>query len=236
MIKRIKISNGELGEQAVQAASRRKLPPIDPEDEAAILLYASAGLTVENAINHFLSQKGSEIPLPEYRRAVQHKGDLATAIRELLKQLPSAEGAIPFEQMQRLYCYDDPDSEGLDIDASKRETLWNFKFSPTAVRETLTQWLKLLGELNERAGKGRPPITAQKDFVRELADWWRREVLADASASLGSSRADHVPPKRSVKSQRGLFATFVQTAATGIPGNQYLNWDQAIREISEEKR
>ena len=59
MIKRIKISNDldrELGEQAVQAASRRKLPPIDPEDEAAILLYASAGLTVENAVSRIRAE------------------------------------------------------------------------------------------------------------------------------------------------------------------------------------
>ena len=79
------------------------------------------------------------------------------------------------------------------------------------------------------------PLRQQIDFVRELANWWRQEVKADITASLGSSRADYKTPQPK-KSQRGLFAQFIQTAAEGIPGNEGLSWDRAIRRISEEKR
>jgi len=199
-------------------------------------LYASAGQTVENAINHFLSQRGFEIPIAEFRDTVNPRGYLATAIKKLLKQLPSEEDTVPFTHMRRLYCYGDADSEGLDVDRRNRETLWTFKLSPSALAESLRQWLELLSELHETAGKGRPPITAQKDFVLELAEWWKREVLADEKARLGSSRATHSAPKAPLKGQRGRFATFVQTAARGIPGKRYSNWDHAIREISEKKR
>ena len=236
-IPRLKISDAlarELGELAIQAASQRKNRPINPEDDAAIFLHAIAGQTVEEAINHYVSQKAFEIPLTGYRDAVKPKGDLAAAIEGLLRQLPADEETVPFAQIRRLYCYGNPDWDGLDVDETKKENLWAHQLSPAAVTGALKQWLQLLGELHKMAGKGRPPITAQRDFVQELAGWWRREVLADNKARLGSSRADHRAAKPPLRDQRGRFATFVQTAAQGIPDSKFLNWDQAIREISEQ--
>ena len=236
-IPRLKISNdlaGVLGDIAVRAATLRKNRPLDSESDAAIFLHAAAGLQVENAINHFLSQRAYELPLAELRKKTAPSSDLVASINSLLEQL-SAEDVSPFEQMRALYCYRDPDSDGLDTDERKRESMWDRQLSPAALATSLRQWLELLGELYKTAGKGRQPITAQIDFVRELATWWRQEVKADITASLGSSRADYTTPQPK-KSQRGLFAQFIQTAAEGIPGNEGLSWDRAIRQISEEKR
>lgn len=236
-IPRLKIPSdlaGVLGDIAVRAATLRKNRPLDSESEAAIFLHGTAGLQVENAINHFLSQRAYELPLAELRKKTAPSSDLVASINSILGQL-AAEDIPPFEQMRALYCYGDPDSDGLDTDERKKESIWDRQLSPSALAASLRQWLELLGELYKRAGKGRQPITAQIDFVRELANWWRQEVKADVTASLGSSRADYTTPQPQ-KSQRGLFAQFIQTAAEGIPGNEGLSWDRAIRQISEEKR
>jgi hypothetical protein len=217
-IPRLKIPDDldkELGEQAVQAARKRRKCPINSKGDAAILLYASAGQTVENAINHFLSQRGFEIPIAEFRDTVNPRGYLATAIKKLLKQLPSEEDTVPFTHMRRLYCYGDADSEGLDVDRRNRETLWTFKLSPSALAESLRQWLELLSELHETAGKGRPPITAQKDFVLELAEWWKREVLADLSGYPFGS-------KSAAKRSAGTFCNFRSNCCERNPGQEVL--------------
>jgi hypothetical protein len=225
---------GKLGDVAVRAATLRKNTPLDPESDAATFLHAGAALIVDKAINHFLSQKAHGLPSAVLRKETGRSSALVVAIKTLLKQL-SAGDVPPFEQMRALYCYGDPDSDGLNADERKNETVWDRQLSPSALVASLGQWLELLGKLHKLAGKGRQPITAQRDFVRELADWWRREVLTDMTASIGSSRGVPEQLRETARGERGFFATFVKTASEGIPGRS-LSWDQAIREISEENR
>jgi hypothetical protein len=115
-IPRLKIPGdlaGVLGDIAVRAATLRKNRRLDSESEAAIFLHAAAGLHVQNAINHFLSQRAYELLLAELRKKTAPSSDLVASINSLLEQL-SAEDVSPFEQMRALYCYRDPVSDGLD--------------------------------------------------------------------------------------------------------------------------
>jgi hypothetical protein len=228
-----------LGEIAVSAARRRDSNPIQRDDEAADFLRATAGLTVDNAINRYLNQVAYEVPLPEFRKAVGPKGKLASAITALRDLLPkysageTDEGVIPLDQMRALFCYGQQDSDGLDADDFKKENMWAHQLGPAAMVAHLGTWLELLGRLYKNAGKGPPPIAAKRDFVRELGGWWREIVKDDAAATIGSSRAEKFDG--GWDGERGLFASFVKKAVEGIPGGGDLSWDQAIRDISEEK-
>jgi hypothetical protein len=227
-IPRISISNklaNELGDIAVRAARRQSRKRWNEETE--IYIHATAALTVEKAISDFVSQMSYEIPLPEFRAMVGPNGKLAKSIKELNKHLAS-EKAPPFEQMRSLYCFGDPESDGLSVRNVKHEKTWRNQFNPNVVKAALEIWLNLLGQLHKRMGRGRSPNSAQADFVRQLAGYWKE----DLKAPLGSSRsADY--------GQTGLFAEFVFAAARGIPEkgarSSRLKWDHVIREISEEK-
>jgi hypothetical protein len=144
-IPRLKINNdlaGVLGDIAVRAATLRRNRPLDPDSDTAILLHAAAGLQAENAINHFLSQRAHELSLPELRKATGPGSGLVSSINSLLKQL-TEDDVPPFEQMRALYCYGDPDSDGLDTDERKKESMWDRQLSPSALATSLRQWIEL---------------------------------------------------------------------------------------------
>lgn len=227
-IPRVSISKklaNELGDIAVRAARRQSRKRWDEDTE--IYIHATAALAAEKAISDFVSQISHEIPLPEFRAMVGPNGKLVKSIKNLNKHLAS-ENAPPFEQMRSLYCFGDPESDGLSVRSGKHEKIWRNQFSPNVVKAALKNWLKLMDQLHKRMGRGRSPSSAQADFVRQLAGYWKE----DLKAPLGSSRSVDF-------GQTGLFAEFVFAAAAGIPkkgpGSSRLKWDHVIREISEEK-
>ena len=153
----------------------------------------------------------------------------------LLVRLPNG-AAPPLAQMRNLYCYGDAELNGNnsrdtpdELAAKKlREDRWAAQYSARAVRSALEQWKTLFLELKDLAGNRKPPITAEKNFVKALSSYWKGEL----GARLGSSRHDNGGPN----GQQGLFAKFVRKAAEGIPeGFGIPSWDHAIREISEDK-
>jgi hypothetical protein len=257
-IPRIRISKeladevGEIATRAADHARKRDKMSADPEGESMIFLHGTAGLAVENAINHYASQVGYEIPSPQFRDLVKPSGALSKSIKGLKDHLdsylsPSDQGTDdnldpyefpPFEQMRSLYCFDNSESDGIDLSREKREALWDRQLSPSTMKACLALWLRLLDDLHKRAGSRRPPISAQRDFVRELAGYWKSNV----KHSLGSSRNEAKSRKPGgdfdEHGQRGLFAHFIYAAAKGIPNlgtpTKDLKWDHVIREISEE--
>ena len=77
-----------------------------------------------------------------------------------------------------------------------------------------------MDELSDKTGRGRSPITAEKNFVRVLAHYWEEELGAKPVNS------------RHLSEQSGLFANFIREAAKIIPKAYRPNsWDQAIREV-----
>ena len=224
----------------------------DALEEKSVGLYTAITLAVEHAINHYISEKKYEIAPPDFRRMVKTEGRGESEIAKAVKRLRDAvqgltvvlpeESAPPFEQMRALYCYDDTETDGLDSDgdeAEKKEDLWDNRFSPAAVLETLKLWLNLMETLHRRAGMGAAPASAKADFVRELAAFWTKEI----GGRLGASRKESSQKpgakklkKDSTRGQKGPFAEFVYAATEGIPiGAARMSWDDAIRKVAERK-
>jgi hypothetical protein len=134
--------------------------------------------------------------------------------------------------MRRLFCYGDPNSNGLEDGGSvqikqrqEREDLWDAKFSAARLGALLEQWQSLMDELHKRTGAGRTPILAARGFVSALATYWTDELGCDvdgAGASTYSVRAK----------QARDFVSFVSAAAEIIP-EEYRPpaWRHAIRAI-----
>jgi len=108
---------------------------------------------------------------------------------------------------------------------------WRNKLNPAMVRRALERWLELMAELSNKTGRGRSPITAEKNFVRVLAHYWKKEL----GASLGNSRG--YANREKEFEQKGLFADFVRKAGEIIPEKyRPKSWDHAIRAITASKK
>jgi hypothetical protein len=206
------------------------------EDE--LFKTSLAPLKVQQAITNFVGHTAYAIPAPVFRKLVSPKSRLVKAIATLVDELPR-DGEPPIEQMRALFCFGDAELDGLDAEVEKLEVIWDQKYSSSIITAALHQWLELLETLHQQADKGAPPITAQLELVEELAAFWTGTL----GVPLGSSRNEISPRPGGGDigewGQRGLFAQFVHAAAKGIPKQilkRDLNWDHAIREISERKR
>ena len=230
-------------------------------DEKEVWIHTATTLAVEQAIAHYISEKYHEIPPPDFRQAVKTEGRGESAIAKAVKKLQDAiqglQGVLPkedpleltqalnpppFEQMRALYCYDDTESDGLDNDgdeAEKREDLWDIRFSPAAVQETLKLWLNLMETLHRRAGMGAAPASAKVDFVHELAKFWTTDIggrLVNSRTQPSYKEGAKGFKEGSLHGQQGLFAEFVRAAAKGIPPDfPRTAWDAPIRRVTERK-
>jgi hypothetical protein len=238
LVPHIKLSSefsDELTELAASAERRsaKQQAKGDLESDAVIM----APVRVKTAIAWFVSAKHYQVSLPNFRDEISpaNKASLAAAVDMLLECLPG-DAIPPLAQMRNLYCYGDSESNGINSNdtaqelaaKSIREDRWDAQYRAHVVRSVLEQWKKLFMELQEHAGKSKPTIAAEKDFVRSLADYWQNEL----GALLGSSRREN----GGQNGQQGLFAKFVRKAAEGIPKEFGIpSWDHAIREISEDK-
>ena len=182
------------------------------------------------AAEHYVSEKEFETDLPTFRNELRY-GGLRKAIDTLRSGLRS-DTLPPFNQMRSLFCYGDPNSNGLEDGSSEqikqrqeREDLWDAKFSAARLGEFLEQWQLLMDELHRRTGEGRTPVMAERQFVSALAMYWTRELackIAGAGASSYSVEAK----------QARAFAKFVRAAAKIIPKEyQPHAWSHAIRAI-----
>lgn len=227
--------SNELIELAATAEQRLKKQKTNGELESAAVIMAPTRVTT--AIAWFVSAKHYQVSLPDFRDKIdsKNKASLAAAVDILLDCLPG-DAKPPLAQMRSLYCYGDAESNGNNSSdtpdelAAKniRENRWAAQYSARAVRSALEQWKTLFVELKDQAGNSKPPIAAEKNFVKGLASYWQNEL----GARLGSSRHDN----GGQNGQQGLFAKFVRKAAEGIPKEFKIpSWDHAIREISENK-
>jgi hypothetical protein len=245
IVRPVEISNelaADLSTIAIKAFRRVNKSKADDREyinEKELWIDGTAPLVAQQAIMHFLEETEFGIPPPIFRKLVKPGNPLAKSIQKLIERLPGDDSA-PFADMRSLYCYGNAESDGLDDDddsADDREDIWETQFGPAAVKTVLEQWLSLMEELHKQAGKGRSPISVQLGFVRTLAAYWTDQL----KAPLGSSRNDAFSPKSGGRAaqhaQRGLFAQFVYKVVEGIPADfgSNLEWDTAIREISEKK-
>jgi hypothetical protein len=225
----------ELTDMAATAKQRSEKQPSKGEPESFAVIMAP--VRVQTAIAWFVAQKHYQVSLPDFRDEINSeiKTSLAAAVDTLLDRLPGG-AKPPLAQMRSLFCYGDAESNGNNSSdtpdelAAKnlREDRWAAQYSARAVRSALEQWKTLFLELKDPAGNSKPPIAAEKNFVKGLASYWKNEL----GARLGSSRHDN----GGQNGQQGLFAKFVRKAAEGIPKEFKIpSWDHAIREISENK-
>lgn len=193
-----------------------------------------APVRVQSAVANCVSQKEFEMKLPAFRKAL-HGGDLRRAINTLGRVLVS-DTQPPFPQMRALFCFGDPNSNGLENGSSEqikqrhaREDLWDTKFSAASLGELIERWQSLMNELHEAAGAGRSKIIAERNFVRALATYWKEEI----GCNLYSARSHTYFEKRVKAKQTGAFANFVRAAVEIIPTNYQpaAAWDHAIREV-----
>ncbi len=205
-----------LSKIALDAYAKARKKPVsyyDDKDEPIPVILAPN--KAANAASHFVSEKGFEVALMNFRRLVADTGksSLRGAVIRLLEKMPPA-ASPPFPQMRKF--------------AGGGE--WKKKLDPTIVREALERWVELLGELSKMTGSGRSPIAAQKKFVADLAHYWKKELRSKP----GNSRSGANQTKEF--EQKGLFSKFVRTAAEIIPAEyRPISWDHAIREIIERK-
>ena len=200
--------------KAYAKANNKPVAYYDDKDKPLAVIFAPERAL--DAANHFVSEKAFETSLPDFRRLIADTGkaSLKRAIVGLLKKMPT-DVSPPFPQMRDL--------------AGARE--WRNKLNPAMVRRALERWLELMGELSNKTGRGRSPITAEKNFVRVLAHYWKKEL----GASLGNSRG--YANREKEFEQKGLFADFVRTAAQIIPEKyRPKSWDHAIRAITASKK
>jgi hypothetical protein len=199
-----------------------------------VVIFAVA--RAQSAAEEYVSEKEFQTALTDFRRMLTGRNSLRHAVQQLYDRL-SWEAAPPFEQMRRLYCYGDPNLDGLEPgdDSTRklqreRETVWNCRHRPGEFGRTLQLWLKLMDSLKADAGMGRSPIAAEKQFVSRLAFYWTNELEAEIPNSRGPRKPDEGAV---VNRQKGLFADFVRTAVKIIPP-EYLRgvrWDHALRSI-----
>jgi len=146
----------EIGEIAFQAFLGAHKPRKDDErylPERELFIHATASLAAERAIDHFLEEKGYEVPLPELRELTKADSRLANSVRKLLKQLPEDEPA-PFAQMCALYCAGTSDPEPIDDPKDEQEDIWDTRLSATAVSAALARWLILMDALHKHTVEG----------------------------------------------------------------------------------
>jgi hypothetical protein len=190
------------------------------------------------AAEHFVSEKANECRYPDIREMA---AGLVQAIEGLQSHL-TVTAAPPFQQMRNIYAYGGADFNGLEEKDSaeiaiqfRREKLWNWRYSPEALSETLGLWRDLIEELHEEVGSARTPISAERGFVAKLALYWKEELKAPLPDSRGSPRK--VDTDITANRQKGDFAEFVRTASRLIPDEFGRNvyWDHAIRSIVAEE-
>ena len=127
----------------------------------------------------YVSSKEFETKLPRFREMLK-AGLRADGLDDLLEAFCISEDAVsdaipPFPQMRSLFCYGDPNSNGLEETANpqrlsqqfEREDFWSAALSPKRQPENpellpnaLTDWRLLIADLHAATGKGRTPIEA----------------------------------------------------------------------------
>jgi hypothetical protein len=198
-----------------------------------------ASVVAARAASNYVSEKHFETELPRFRNLVSGKredGELRRAIEALEPILLRSDDALPFSQMRALFCYGDPNSIGLESNNQevieqqiRNEDLWEDRLSPAAIRGVLRQWLLLMDQLHEMSGIGRTPVTAETNFVAELASYWNTELKVKPINSRGEA-----PGENQEGVQTGLFSDFVRTAGEIIPEDyRPKSWDTPIRNFFE---
>jgi hypothetical protein len=151
----------DIGAIAFKAFLREHEPRKDDDTylpEQDIFIHTTASLAAEKAINHFLEEKGYEVPLPKLRELTKADSRLANSVRKLLEHLPE-DGSAPFAQMRALYCYGKSAPERLDDPKDELEDVWKTRLSAAAVKAVLAQWLSLMEELHKQVSAGRSPAS-----------------------------------------------------------------------------
>jgi hypothetical protein len=203
------------------------------------------------AAEYYVSAKQTETPLPEFRKMLDRgeRGSFAFAVDQLLERIESDNHA-PFAQMRALYCDKNPGVDGLaeateddgddleapepddpeyDDDSAEKERLWRANYSAEAMKDILSEWLRLMEELHKRAGgglssPGPSPKGAEVVFVGWLVGYWHGELGLPLISGRGTPADDNN------HDQQGAFADFVRTAAEIIPPDlRPYSWDNAIR-------
>jgi hypothetical protein len=219
-----------IASRAFRSARPDEAPAGDDEREPlSVLLAPSKAIS---AAEHFVSDKKYEDTYPDFRETV---GSLVQAIEGLEARLTTT-NAPPFQQMRNIYAYGGAEFNGLEEKDSagialqfRRERLWNGRYSPEALSETLQLWRDLIESARAEVGDVKTPILAERGFVARLALYWKEELKAPLIDSRGSPRKLDSDPKPN--RQKGPFAEFVRTAARLIPDEyrRHISWDHAIR-------
>jgi hypothetical protein len=224
---------GRLTEMASQAYGRYHRDS-DTNSDTEPFAVSMAPVRVQSAVEFYVSEKEFEMKLPAFRKMLRD-GDLRKATNALSRALGSSDTLPPFAQMRSLFCYVDPNSNGLEYGGpeqikqrQEREDLWDTRFSAARLGELLGQWQSLMDQLHRLTGAGRTPIMAERGFVSALARYWTGEL----GCKLYSARAHSFFKEGVEAKQAGAFANFVRAAAEIIPTNyRPTAWDHAIREV-----
>jgi hypothetical protein len=203
------------------------------------------------AADFYVSAKQTETSLPDFRKMLDRgrRGSVAFAVDQLLKHIET-DNHPPFAHMRALYCDEDPGVDGLaeatedggddpeapetddpeyDDDSNEPEGIWRSKYSAEAMKDALSEWLRLMEELHKRAGgglsaPGPSPKDAEIAFVGWLVSYWHGELGLPLVSGRGKPADDNT------HDQQGAFADFVRKAAEIIPeGLRPHSWDHAIR-------
>lgn len=202
--------------------------PSAPDIEPLAVLFAV--VRARSAAQFYVSEKAFESALPAFRKMLRD-GELRKAMDTLRENL-GTDAEVPFAQMRSLFCYGDPQSNGLQDAIPKevkqhqeREDLWDAKFSTERFRELLEQWQTLMDELHGLTGVGRTPILAERGFVSALASYWASELECEVA---NAGQYAYSPEAKQARN----FVSFVHTAAEIIP-EEYRpsTWDHAIRAV-----
>ena len=195
----------------------------------------------------YVSSKEFETKLPRFREMLK-AGLRADGLDDLLEAFCISEDAVsdaipPFPQMRSLFCYGDPNSNGLEETANpqrlsqqfEREDFWSAALSPKRQLENpellpnaLTHWRLLIADLHAATGKGRTPIEAEFNFVDSLLSYWTVELGCSVYSSRSCSTSH-------TNQQKGLFPNFVRIAVELIPAayQPTAAWDYVIRKAIE---
>jgi hypothetical protein len=192
----------------------------DDEEPFAVIV---APVRVQQLAEEYVSAKHYRMPLKEFRKITSKSGNsLRNKVQELLEIIPD-DAQPPLSQMREKFCSKSAEGTG----GEDPEELWDKAYSASSVKRGLSCWISLLDELNDDAGgssTGPDPITAEIEFVRGLAHYWKHELRNNPS------RWGEDPHGETPNQSAGPFPVFVREAAKIIPSDYSpKSWDWAIR-------
>jgi hypothetical protein len=163
---------------------------------------------VEKLVSHLVSEHRYSTGVAEFRRMVRKhpRGELRSAVQQLIKVLPGTHLFPPFQQMRAVFAGGNPFATDLGaIGNEEKQREWQAKFGPSVLRTVLLKYVELLDELDVRSRGTRPAEVPERTFVFALAAFWTGKLGLKPS----ESRAGGQP--------RGDFRDFVETAASLCP-------------------